>query len=101
MSHCSVQTTAHPPSAFTPRIAAMALGYALPIPLQCGTWKKRFFATTGPIRTRSNRTSKREGRAPRISISLGRVRPRAEDRAADAYVRCSALDRQGEIGAHA
>ena len=38
MSHCSVHTTAQPPSALTPRIAAMAVGCLRPMPLQWGTW---------------------------------------------------------------
>ena len=33
-----VQTTAQPPSAFMPRIAAWARGRRWPIPQQCGTW---------------------------------------------------------------
>ena len=37
-SHSSVQMTAQPPSALTPRMAAMLeLGYWVPMPLQCGT----------------------------------------------------------------
>ena len=38
ISTCSVDTTAQPPSAFTPRIAAMLDGKVRPMPLQCGTW---------------------------------------------------------------
>jgi hypothetical protein len=38
MSHCSVHTTAQPPSAFTPLITAIAVGQARPMPLQWGTW---------------------------------------------------------------
>ena len=57
ISHSSVLTTAQPPSAFASRIAACASGIACPMPLQCGTWKKRLRATTGPIRTGSNSTS--------------------------------------------
>ena len=34
-----------------------ASGMAWPMPLQCGTWKKRFLAVTGPMRTGSNRMS--------------------------------------------
>ena len=34
----SVETTAHPPSALTPRIAASADGSRQPMPLQWGTW---------------------------------------------------------------
>ena len=56
-STSSVQTTAQPPSALTPRISAWALGCAWPIPLQCGTWKKRLRAVTGPSGTGSKRTS--------------------------------------------
>ena len=57
ISTSSVQTTAQPPSAFVPRISATALGSRYPIPLQWGTWKKRFRAVTGPIWTGSNRMS--------------------------------------------
>ena len=57
ISTSSVQTTAQPPSAFTPRITACAVGSRWPMPLQCGTWKKRFRAVTGPIGTGSNRMS--------------------------------------------
>ena len=39
------------------RMAIMALGKLMPMPLQCGTWKKRFLAVTGPIWTGSNRIS--------------------------------------------
>jgi hypothetical protein len=35
----------------------MELGKLMPIPLQCGTWKKRFLAVTGPKRMGSNRIS--------------------------------------------
>ena len=37
-SHSSVQMTAQPPSALTPRMAAMEDGYWTPMPLQWGTW---------------------------------------------------------------
>ena len=48
ISTSSVQTTAHPPSAFTPRIAANEVGWRCPMPLQWGTWKKRFRADLRP-----------------------------------------------------
>ena len=57
ISTCSVQTTAQPPSALTLRMAACAVGSRYPIPLQCGTWKNRFLARTGPSWTGSNRMS--------------------------------------------
>ena len=57
ISTSSVQTTAQPPSALTPRITACAVGSRWPMPLQCGTWKKRLRAVTGPSWTGSNRTS--------------------------------------------
>jgi len=48
ISTSSVQTTAQPPSALTPRMTACAVGSRWPMPLQCGTWKKRLRAVTGP-----------------------------------------------------
>jgi hypothetical protein len=57
ISTSSVHTTAQPPSALTARMAAWARGSRHPIPLQCGTWKKRLRAVTGPRRTGSKRTS--------------------------------------------
>ncbi len=57
ISTSSVHTTAQPPSALTPRITACAVGSRCPMPLQCGTWKKRFRAVTGPSSTGSKRTS--------------------------------------------
>jgi hypothetical protein len=57
ISTCSVQTTAQPPSALTLRMAAWAVGSRYPMPLQCGTWKNRFLARTGPSWTGSNRMS--------------------------------------------
>ena len=57
ISHSSVEITPQPPSAFTSRMAACASGIAWPMPLQCGTWKKRFFVVTGPMWTGSNRMS--------------------------------------------
>ena len=53
----TVEITPQPPSAFTSRMAACASGIAWPMPLQCGTWKKRFFVVTGPLWTGSNRMS--------------------------------------------
>ena len=38
MSHCSVATTAQPPSALMPRITAISVGRPRPMPLQWGTW---------------------------------------------------------------
>ena len=71
ISTSSVQTTAQPPSALTPRIQASAVGSRWPMPLQCGTWKKRFFAVTGPIATGSKSTSKRGSRcAPLVILNL-------------------------------
>ena len=41
------------------------------MPLQCGTWKKRFFALTGPIATGSKSTSNRGSRrAPLVILNL-------------------------------
>ena len=57
ISTSSVQTTAQPPSALTPRMKASGVGSRWPIPLQWGTWKKRFRAVTGPIWTGSKRMS--------------------------------------------
>jgi hypothetical protein len=48
---------AQPPSALTPRMTAWAVGSRWPMPLQCGTWKKRLRAVTGPSGTGSKRTS--------------------------------------------
>ncbi len=49
ISHTPVQITAHPPSAFMARKAAVACGCAKPMPALCATAKKRFFAVTGPM----------------------------------------------------
>jgi hypothetical protein len=38
-------------------MAAWLCGLAWPMPLQCGTWKNRFFAVTGPILIGSNKIS--------------------------------------------
>ena len=62
ISTSSVQTTAQPPSALTPRITACAVGSRWPMPLQCGTWKNRLRAVTGPSATGSKRTSWRGSR---------------------------------------
>ncbi len=61
-STSSVHTTDQPPSALVPRMAAWPLGCSQPMPLQCGTWKKRLRAVTGPILTGSNRMSNRGSR---------------------------------------
>src|SRR5262245_33586993 len=76
ISTSSVQTTAQPPSAFTPRMTACAVGWRWPIPLQCGTWKKRLRAVTGPIGTGSKRTSKRGSRTGPPGVLAGRAAER-------------------------
>ena len=68
ISTSSVQTTAQPPSALTPRISASAVGSRWPMPLQWGTWKKRLRAVTGPIWTGSNRMSYRGSRVMAVRM---------------------------------
>ena len=54
-------------------VTAKNRGILWPMPLQWGTWKERFFAVTGPIRTGSKSTSKRGSLAispPRLLTCL-------------------------------
>src|SRR4051795_1902738 len=49
------------------------------MPLQCGTWKKRLRARTGPICTGSKSTSNREGRSVTRGERIARMTRIATD----------------------
>ena len=62
------------------------------MPLQCGTWKKRLRAVTGPICTGSNRTSKRDGRVVAGELAIAQSEPsQRDDRHPDSDARHGAI----------